>query len=377
MFLTYLKNNHAATYAAIDFHRADVLEGPIDFVILESIVIAIWGEVTQKSYAVDRLWSFLPTLTTAYFAFLPLFPWAPSDLQVASLSDRALLLFGLQCLWSWRLTYNTWRRGLFNSDEEDYRWALLREHLPGILYKIFNVVFIAFTQLFLLFSLGLPAYFTILQPRGPLVTSDYILAGIAVGTLLLEFTSDNTQWVYQNYKHSGGKRDPSPWPFSDWNWTKADADRGFVAEGLWSLSRHPNFLCEQMFWVWMSLFPIAAEPKTISTTPITFVPYLPETWHLSRLAAHPDTTAWWHMGPAMALSLLFISSTLFTEYVTAQKYPSYKTYRRRVGMFSPISTLWSLLYLNLTGEKTKVDAAIWGGRHAKGIAKGYSNTKQE
>ncbi|KAG8979762.1 hypothetical protein FRB93_009802 [Tulasnella sp. JGI-2019a] len=356
--------------------RPDILEGPIDFVILESIAIAILGEVTDKSYFVDRAWSFLPTLTTAYFAFLPLLPWAPSDVQAAEVSERALLLLGLQVLWSWRLTYNTWRRGLYNSDEEDYRWALLREHLPGVLYKIFNVVFIAFIQLFLLFSLGLPAYFATLQLRGPLLTSDYILAGISVVTLLLEFTADNTQWVYQNFKHSG-KRDPNPWPFSDWNWTKSDASRGFVAEGLWSLSRHPNFLCEQLFWVWMSLFPIAAEPKTSSTSPITFVPYLPKTWHLSALATHPDTTPFWHMGPAIALSSLFIASSLFTEYVTEGKYPTYKFYRRRVGMFSPISTLWSAVYLNLMGQKHKVDGAIWGSRVSKGIANGYTNKKQQ
>lgn len=160
MFLTFLKNNYADTYAKLDFHRADVLEGPIDFVILESIVIAIWGEVTQKSYAVDRLWSFLPTLTTGeqpnsrprsvqnanrltrsfHQGTLPSFHYCPGRRRTYRLlvsasvrcyysafrcvctsavrvHARSLLIYfpSPQCLWSWRLTYNTWRRGLYNS----------------------------------------------------------------------------------------------------------------------------------------------------------------------------------------------------------------------------------------------------------------------
>jgi len=237
----------------------------------------------------------------------------------------------------------------------------LREHLPGILYKIFNLVFIAFIQHFLLFSLGLPAYCATLQPRGPLLLSDFILTGIALTTLLVEFTADNTQWTYHNFKHSGGKPDPNAWPFADRKWSKADADRGFVAEGLWSISRHPNFLCEQLFWLWATLFPILAEPDfLLSTTPITFKLSHPETWSFSALIMHDDVTPFWHVAPALGLSCLFVASTLFTEYVTSKKYPAYRAYQRRVGMFNPSTTFFKGLYLSAIGRKTEVDNVLWG-----------------
>lgn len=60
-----------------------------------------------------------------------------------------------------RLTYNTWRRGLLNlyvfpklpdkrltaflariSNDEDYRWRVVREKIPPWLFQLFNLTFI-------------------------------------------------------------------------------------------------------------------------------------------------------------------------------------------------------------------------------------------
>lgn len=82
-----------------------------------------------------------------------------------------------------------------------------------------------------------------------LVTSDYILASLSLLALLIEFTADNQQYAYQNFKKTG-MRDPKiEWPGAGLNFTQADAQRGFITKGLWAWSRHPNFFCEQSFWV--------------------------------------------------------------------------------------------------------------------------------
>lgn len=64
--------------------------------------------------------------------------------------------------------------------------------------------------------------------------------------------------------------------------------------------------------------------------------------------------------PALALSALFFSSTLYTEAITASKYRGYAAYRQRVGMFSPLETIMKGVGLGLTGKKTAVEKVVWG-----------------
>jgi hypothetical protein len=64
--------------------------------------------------------------------------------------------------------------------------------------------------------------------------------------------------------------------------------------------------------------------------------------------------------PGLVITLLFLGSTTFTEWISARKYPTYKAYQRRVGMFLPIGTIASGWYLSMTGKKGKIDQQIWG-----------------
>ena len=155
-----------------------------------------------------------------------------------------------------RLSYNTFRRGLFSLSDEDYRWAVLRSQLPTWLFQVTNFVFISGIQNVLLLLLGIPAYIAaVLQPHTPLEKTDIAIGAGALVTLALEFTSDNQQFSFQTYKSATVRKDGTvydakkQWPGSRLNWTLDDAKRGFVTKGLWAYSRHPNFTCEQLFWV--------------------------------------------------------------------------------------------------------------------------------
>lgn len=112
---------------------------------------------------------------------------------------------------------------------------------------------LAISQNIILFLLGLPAARAVAQPHTPLSTSDYILGTLGFLTILIEFVADNQQYSFQTFKHSG-ILNPNEWPGARIQWTKQDAERGFVTHGLWAWSRHPNFLCEQSFWVCKSQF---------------------------------------------------------------------------------------------------------------------------
>lgn len=65
--------------------------------------------------------------------------------------------------------------------------------------------------------------------------------------------------------------------------------------------------------------------------------------------------------PALVLSSLFLGSTAFTEKITRQKYPEgYSAYQRRVGMFSPITTVLKGIFLMVQGQKVAIDGLLWG-----------------
>lgn len=70
--------------------------------------------------------------------------------------------------------------------------------------------------------------------------------------------------------------------------------------------------------------------------------------------------SYYHIGPALCLSLLFFSSTLYTESISMGKYPAYKAYQERVGMFGGSLTPFKGLWLMWTGRKAQIDALLWG-----------------
>ncbi|KAI0350019.1 DUF1295-domain-containing protein [Trametes cingulata] len=340
--------------APIPFYRgiSPTLQWPVRFCLYNAAAAYILSIITGNVSQVDRVWTFLPTIYTAYYALLPLWPSKPRlffwpyvpetvhpDL-VQRFSPRALLMFGLVFIWMCRLSYNTYRRGLFNLNDEDYRWAILRKKIPGWLFQVFNLTFIAFTQNVILFLLGLPTEVAAVQQPSKLSTSDYILGTLALIIIAAEFVSDNQQYSFQTYKRTG-VHEQNEWPGARIKWTPADAKRGFVTRGLWAWSRHPNFFCEQSFWAIINLFPLVA----------------PESAYLSPRSV----TSLWPLLPSLVLCTLFFSSTIFTESISLSKYPEgYRAYQKRVAMFVPFLTpVWGLL-LRLQGKKEEVDALVYG-----------------
>ncbi|KAE9382875.1 hypothetical protein BT96DRAFT_982779, partial [Gymnopus androsaceus JB14] len=75
-----------------------------------------------------------------------------------SWSPRPLILLSLVTIWMFRLSYNTYRPGLFSLSDEDYRWAVLRTELSPFLFQLVNLTFIAATHNVPLLTLGYLAY---------------------------------------------------------------------------------------------------------------------------------------------------------------------------------------------------------------------------
>lgn len=244
-------------------------------------------------------------------------------------------VLGLQVLWSIRLTTNSIRRGFFNFKEEDYRWPELRKRLPYSVMKVFNLTFVAFAQNILLLSTAAPQYFLLTlrshptSKANPLGTADYLLGILFVTILSIEMLADNQQQHYQHFKRDPAYRASVASQSSNryasaerLGLLDASVRRGFLTSGWWGWSRHPNFACEQStFWV-LYLFTVSA------TLPPSVVGSLTK-----RIDRFQPTAEWvrgtwdlvwkyginWSIVGAVGMTLLFYSSTTFTEYLSSAK----------------------------------------------------------
>jgi steroid 5-alpha reductase family enzyme len=120
------------------------------------------------------------------------------------------------------------------------------------------------TQSILLMSLSFPVYLAAKGSHEALTTADFALFITGLVVLGVEGTADNQQYAYQEFKRIFLEREEkfndqdvtkvslpasAHWPFAVMAYSASDARRGFITKGLWAWSRHPNFVCEQMFWV--------------------------------------------------------------------------------------------------------------------------------
>ncbi|KAJ3082759.1 hypothetical protein HDU99_001662 [Rhizoclosmatium hyalinum] len=145
---------------------------------------------------------------------------------------------------------------------------------------------------------------------------DSIAACLFVVLLVIETVADQQQWNFQEKKwgmiKAGKKVENLPAPYN----------LGFLTSGLFAYSRHPNFFAEFSMWWTLCLFAVSASG---------------------------DWTNYEALLGAALLNLLFLGSTVFTEYITAQKYPLYKLYQKRVSMLIP----WFPLQGELVKSKGK------------------------
>ncbi|KAF8418857.1 hypothetical protein EV426DRAFT_307986 [Tirmania nivea] len=290
------------------------------FLITQGLAVFTFllSSITGNLSQVDRLWSLLPAIYVAHFTYFAHYLSLPTA--------RLDTLLVLVILWSVRLTFNYFRKGGYSPGSEDYRWSHVRKMLPSSWAKVLvNLVLISWFQNVLLLLITLPAYFFLFisalpeaaVPNGfnggdinAFGTVDLIFSRALILALIAGFFADQQQWNYQKarkaFEESGKQMVPE-------GWQREDLERGFCVTGLWSFSRHPNFLAEQAFWV------MAYQWSCFLTDTIYNYACL---------------------GPLFYCAI-FQASTFLTEKISASKYPEYTEYQRLVGRFMPkLSAFW-------------------------------------
>ncbi|MGH8528874.1 MAG: DUF1295 domain-containing protein [Nevskiales bacterium] len=248
------------------------------------------GELAKNTSQIDKLWSIIPVV------------YAWSITIKGGMDARMVLMSALATVWGIRLTYNFSRHGGYSwkfwSGTEDYRWEHVRAkpELQGRLrWTLFHLGFICLYQSALLLLIALPVLVA-LDAKNPLGWADYLLAAVFIGLVVVETVADQQQWNFQNEK----KRQAAAGKL------EGRYARGFIAEGLWSRARHPNYFAEQSIWVVFFLFSVAA------------------TGRLN-----------WSIAGCLLLILLFQGSANLKEGLCSQKYPGYADYLKRTPRFIP------------------------------------------
>lgn len=253
----------------------------------------IVGEFTRNNSQVDKLWSIVPIYYVWHMAV------------VGGLSERMVLMAVLVTIWAIRLTFNFARRGAYTwkfwAGEEDYRWEILRKR-PGfsnkVVWALFNLFFISTYQNVLIFLFTVPIV-TAIGDEPPLGIWDILLAVIYLAFVLIEFIADQQQWTFQQEKY---RRINAGEPLGEYA-------HGFVRTGLWGIVRHPNYAMEQSIWIVFYFFSVIATGEWIN----------------------------WSIAGCILLVILFKGSSDFSEEISAEKYPEYKEYQKRVPRFIPFT----------------------------------------
>ncbi|WP_083512965.1 DUF1295 domain-containing protein [Microbacterium algeriense] len=245
--------------------------------------------ITRDTSWVDRAWSIVPVVYVWIFV-----AGAFADGRG---SARVVLMGVLATAWGARLTFNFARKGGYTG-MEDYRWAILRQRMRPWQFQVFNVLFIVCYQMTLLVLITLPALVAAEHPSA-LTVGDAVFIAAFLAFLVGEAIADQQQWnFHQRKKQAGGTLAP-----------------GFATDGLFRYSRHPNFFFEQaQWWAFYAIGATAAVASGAGVIGGVFNPTI--------------------VG-AVLLTVLFIGSTIFTESITASKYPAYAEYRRTTSMLVP------------------------------------------
>jgi steroid 5-alpha reductase family enzyme len=253
-------------------------------VICAAAAVTTWllAVLTREYSWVDRAWSLLP----------------PGYLWVFAIADgfadaRLVLLAVLGTLWGARLTANFARKGGYRPGGEDYRWAALRRRLSRRQFAAVNLVFIAGYQNLLLLLLALPAWTVAEQPWRPLGAAEVVLAVAFVACLAGESVADQQQWTFQQHRRMLRAR--------------GAADPGFVQDGLFRFSRHPNYFFEIAQWWLIAGFGMVAAGTALQVGSLG----------------------------ALLLTLLFLGSIALTESISMERHAGYADYRRRVWPLVP------------------------------------------
>jgi steroid 5-alpha reductase family enzyme len=196
--------------------------------LLATLVVFAGSMLLNNSSVYDPYWSVAPAFIAVYWFFL-------GRLVVNPL--RAVALFAVLDVWAARLTFN-WARRWRGLRHEDWRYRDFRSRgLP--VYWIVSFLGFHFFPTVLVFLGCLSTYPALVSPALPFRALDAAAVLVCGMAIWIEARADAELRAF-----NGSSRKPDE----------------ILVTGLWSLSRHPNYFGEVLFWWGLYLFGLASNP---------------------------------------------------------------------------------------------------------------------
>jgi steroid 5-alpha reductase family enzyme len=272
----YVLAGAAAVGTVVWFHALPpiVILGLADLVA--TIVIFLGSVLVRNSSMYDPYWSVAPVLLALF--------WLSRPVSGGLANPHHLLMFILLCLWALRLTAN-WAMQWHGLGHEDWRYQDIQQQ-TGRFYWPVSFLGIHLMPTMLVFLGCLSLWPTLSDRNAHLSWLDGVAALVTLSAVLIETTADLQMRRLRRRAETAGP---------------------LVLSGLWSISRHPNYFGEVLFWWGLYLFVPLAYPAF-----------------------------WWAIAGPLAISLLFlcISIPLMERHLLAG-HPGYAGYQRRVSRFLP------------------------------------------
>lgn len=192
--------------------------------IAATLVIFVIGQAVKNSSLYDPYWSVAPAFLIAGYAMA-------GDGVIGI--PRGLIVFTLTVAWGWRLTWNCFSRWP-NLTHEDFRYGDFRSSW-GKFYPIIDLLGIQLFPTLLVFAGCLPFFAIFVDGGAHWNWIDWVALIVTTGAITIEWRADRTLWQFKKTAKKGE----------------------LLTQGLWALSRHPNYFGEVAFWGGLWLFALA------------------------------------------------------------------------------------------------------------------------
>ena len=283
-----------AGYWAGTFSSGSILFNSAVSVLAAVLIIFLGSVLYNNSSVFDPYWSLAPPLMVVFYVAGIIQGGnlqnghGPGILQVLLNSPRITVLLLLTAAYGVRLTWN-FLRGWPGLGHEDWRYADFRAN-TGKAYWIVSFSGIHLFPAIMVFGGTLSIWVAVVhghRQTGPLDLAAILVTGYAI---LLEGVADRQMRGFLAQNRETGKT---------------------MDQGLWGLSRHPNYLGEILFWWGLWLFALAANPSF-----------------------------WWVVAGPLAITAMFVFASIpMLEKRMLKRRKDYAAYQKKVSMLIPWKNL--------------------------------------